>query len=202
MDTDTFMECLKSLSAYIETQNIEKPIILFVDGHSSHSTYDAAMYCSQNGTVLYCLLPHASHLTQPLDVGVFSQMQKKWKEAVVQFQMANPNAIPTKYIFPQLFRSVWFDINNKANLVAGFEAAGIFPLNSNILVDRLVSEKNPAISQQSTSHLPVLPVNRTPVPANQPNVPGNTPTVVPANQHIVPDNTLPVGACQPTYCAR
>ena len=44
----------------------KKPVVLFVDGHTSHST--ALTMCDDNGRILYGLHPHASHIIQPLGV--------------------------------------------------------------------------------------------------------------------------------------
>jgi hypothetical protein len=45
--------------------------LLICDGHDSHISTEWIAHCMDNNIVLMLLPPHSSHLTQPLDVGVF-----------------------------------------------------------------------------------------------------------------------------------
>ena len=45
--------------------------LLIIDGHDSHVTVEAIQFCVSHDIVLVCLPPYATHLLQPLDVGVF-----------------------------------------------------------------------------------------------------------------------------------
>ena len=45
---------------------------MICDGHDSHITASWIAHCMKNNVILMVLPPHSSHLTQPLDVGVFS----------------------------------------------------------------------------------------------------------------------------------
>ena len=44
---------------------------LILDGHHSHVTIEFMEYCGANQIALYCLPPHATHILQLLDVGLF-----------------------------------------------------------------------------------------------------------------------------------
>ena len=68
MDSELFVEFLKHVNAFVAEQSIQKPIILYVDGHSTHLSLEAAEYCNSNDIVLYCLFPNATHVLQPCDV--------------------------------------------------------------------------------------------------------------------------------------
>src|SRR5205085_6600715 len=54
----------------------EKYRLLICDGHDSHITADFIAHCMNNKILLMILPPHSSHLTQPLDVGVFGALKK------------------------------------------------------------------------------------------------------------------------------
>ena len=71
----------------------EHPVCLIVDGHSSHIDLDTSTFCEANGILLYCLPPHSSHVTQPLDVGLFSPLKKCWQHAVAELQCDITNTI-------------------------------------------------------------------------------------------------------------
>ena len=46
-----------------------RPVVLLVDGHSTHIDLETSKLCQEKGILLYCLPAHSSHITQPLDVG-------------------------------------------------------------------------------------------------------------------------------------
>jgi len=49
--------------------------LLICDGHDSHISAKFVAHCIENNICLFLLLPHSSHLLQPLDVGVFSPLK-------------------------------------------------------------------------------------------------------------------------------
>jgi len=50
--------------------------LLICDGHDSHISAKFVAYCIEHDICLFLLLPHSSHLLQPLDVGVFGPLKK------------------------------------------------------------------------------------------------------------------------------
>lgn len=79
MDSELFVPFPEHFSAFIDETSITTPAVPFVDGHSMHMTRAAAEFCA-NGIILYCLLPNATHILQPCDVGFFSPMKSAWKK--------------------------------------------------------------------------------------------------------------------------
>ena len=70
---------------YINKKEITKPVILTYDGHGSHLTYGTAKVAADNEVSLIFLIPHSSHVLQPLDVAIFHSLKlvgkdilKKW----------------------------------------------------------------------------------------------------------------------------
>jgi len=49
--------------------------MLILDGHGSHITYEFLLHCREHKIVLVRLIPHTSHLCQPLDVGLFRPLK-------------------------------------------------------------------------------------------------------------------------------
>ena len=56
--------------------------LLILDGHGSHITVEFVEYCLSHYIVVYCLPAHSTHLLQPLDVGLFSPLQKAYTSRV------------------------------------------------------------------------------------------------------------------------
>ena len=62
-----------------QTQHVKKPLLLLVDGHTSHtSLVETSTLCQENGIILYCCVAHASHLIQPLDQAFFGSIKPAW----------------------------------------------------------------------------------------------------------------------------
>ena len=53
----------------------QRPVLLLLDGHSSH--YHLSLICKavENGLILFCLSRHTTHLAQPLDKSCFSPLK-------------------------------------------------------------------------------------------------------------------------------
>ena len=49
--------------------------LLICDNHDSHISAKFVAHCIENNICLFLLLPHSSHLLQPLDMGVFSPLK-------------------------------------------------------------------------------------------------------------------------------
>ena len=52
-----------------------RPLLLIMDGHSSHYNPDTIHMAAEKGVVLFCLPPNTTHRTQPLDKGCFSPLK-------------------------------------------------------------------------------------------------------------------------------
>ena len=57
----------------------EKRRLIIYDGHDSHISAAFMRYCYDSNIAIFLLLPHSSHLIQPLDVSVFSPLKAAMK---------------------------------------------------------------------------------------------------------------------------
>ncbi|EDN03891.1 predicted protein [Histoplasma mississippiense (nom. inval.)] len=56
--------------------------LLLLDGFDSHCTFEFMDFCEKNNIIPFYLIPHTSHLLQPLDVGVFQAFKHHHSVAV------------------------------------------------------------------------------------------------------------------------
>ncbi|XP_069133297.1 uncharacterized protein [Argopecten irradians] len=56
MDQDLFVSFLEHFYMFVDDVNIEEPVILFIDGHSTHMTAQAARFCAEHRIALHCFL--------------------------------------------------------------------------------------------------------------------------------------------------
>ena len=108
---------------------VERPVVLLVDGHSTHIDVEISKFCRNNGIHLYCLPPHTSHITQPLDVGFFSSLKNSWGKACEKFKTDNPGIPLNKYSFAKVFKCAWIDCVKLSMFVNAFRQSGICPFN-------------------------------------------------------------------------
>ena len=56
--------------------------MLILDGFSSHMTYEFWQFAKRKRILLFQLSLHSTHLTQPLDVGIFQPFKHHHTEAI------------------------------------------------------------------------------------------------------------------------
>jgi hypothetical protein len=169
MDSETFLVFLTSLNDFVLEKQIKKPVIIFVDGHTTHCSFAAAQYCHDHSIILYCLIPHSSHITQPLDVGVFGPMKATYKKCVAQWQLDNPDKVPSKHFFPEVFFKTWQEAAVPGNCISGFRHSGIYPFMDKLALDRFPSTTVTAIPMP-VEH-PAPPMNPAPQDTVMPSEP-------------------------------
>lgn len=120
-------------------EQIQLPIILFIDGHKSHVSLNLSDFCAANQIVLIGLYPNSTYLTQPMDVGVFKSLNTSWEKTAKQWRLdRNFQKIEKKDVAPILNDSIRA-INYPELLKTAFEKSGLFPFNSeNINFSRIL----------------------------------------------------------------
>ena len=126
----TFVNWLQSL--FIPSLPQERPVLLILDGHTSHLSYEVRIIARDNGVHLLKLPPHLTHLLQPLDLSVFKPMKSAWDAATSDFVRRERRAIARRD-FPGLLHTVWRKGYKEENAVKGFEKAGIIPFNPDVI---------------------------------------------------------------------
>ena len=58
-----------------------RSLLLLLDGHSSHYELDTLKFAKANDVIIFCLSPHTSHGSQPLDPSVFGPLKRQWADA-------------------------------------------------------------------------------------------------------------------------
>ena len=106
-----------------------RPVVLLIDGHSSHIDYHTTLFCHENQIHLFRFPPHTSHALQPTDRGYFGSFKSNFSKEVAKFTVEHPGASITKRTFPTIFMKA-FEITCRAVIVtASFRATGIWPTN-------------------------------------------------------------------------
>lgn len=146
------------------------------DNLSSHFSVKVLQEAKDNNIKFLCLPPNSTHLAQPLDVAFFAPLKSAWKKVITSFKTKYPGkSIVDKKIFPSMLREVLtlptFTPHISTNIISGFKATGIFPLNITPLLQRLAGNKSDALLHSPRTTLPTC--TATPTTATTNTIAGN-----------------------------
>ena len=114
---------------FLRYAHASRPLLLLLDGHSSHYCLDTIQLATENEIIIFTLPPNTTHLTQPLDKGVFGPLKVHWKQVCRDHLVSHPGQVVNLYNFVRLFSKAWVESMTVNNIAAGFEITGIYPLN-------------------------------------------------------------------------
>ena len=107
-----------------------RPLLLLLDGHSTHYQPEVVRLARDHDIIMLCLPPHTTHEARPLDCGVFKPLKAQWTNVCHQYCQKNPGKVISKFDFNLLFSHSWLKALTSANTVAGFRTCGVYPFNS------------------------------------------------------------------------
>ena len=102
-----------------------RPVILLIDGHSSHIDLHTSKLCRDNDIHLFRLPPHTSHVIQPCDKYFFASFKKNWINEVSDFGILHPGVNVTKRTFGGIFSEAYRKTSSVATVQDSFKATGI-----------------------------------------------------------------------------
>lgn len=124
-----------------------RPLLLLMDGHSSHYCPATIRSAAQERVILFSLPPNTTHITQPLDKAVFGPLKVFWKHACHNFLVKNPGKRISKENFSSIFSEVWIQTMTPKNILSGFHTTGIYPPDRNAIT--LPFESAPNLAQET-----------------------------------------------------
>ncbi|KAB0790262.1 hypothetical protein PPYR_15400 [Photinus pyralis] len=133
------------------------PKVLLGDNLASHISYNVVKVCQDNNIRFVLLPPNSTHLTQPLDVTCFRPIKNSWRK-ILQKWKKNHKGVIRKDHFPRLLRQALNEIkdNGRNNIIFGFAATGLHPLQRLKVLNRLPNEDevdNPEVDATMTRSL-------------------------------------------------
>jgi hypothetical protein len=131
--------------------------LLLLDGHESHKTYEFLDFCVQHKILVYFLRPHTSHITQPLDVGVF-QAYKHWHGEQIGMAYGQGIATTTKVDFLDRLTEIRRRTFKKSTIQSGWRRTGLYPWDPDVVLRRLQPQTTPEPPEQTYRGLLPSPV--------------------------------------------
>lgn len=129
MTQETFYEFMTNIfEPWLTKENIPRPVVFFLDGHTSHLSLPLRHFCKEKQIELVALFPNATHLLQPMDVAVFRSLKASWRQKVGEWRMAHDGAQVEKHQFPVVLKGALESIS-PSSIQNGFKACGLLPWN-------------------------------------------------------------------------
>lgn len=144
----------------------EQPATLILyDGHKSHISLTLTEWAKKRNVILFVLPPHTSHITQPLDVGVFGPFKAYYNTECQTYLHNNPGISISRYEVADLTAKPYIKAVCPANVISAFRKSGIYPFDSHAIT--------PSETAPSTIYITESPQNHPSTPTTC-NVPDET----------------------------
>lgn len=130
-NTSIFDQFMKShFTRYVQGNG---PYLVLYDGHRSHVNKSLIDWARERGYILFVLPPHTSHLLQPLDLGCFGPFARMYGLECQAFLKKNVGRIITRNDICSLAGKAYGKTLTPNNIRSSFRAAGIYPLNKDVV---------------------------------------------------------------------
>lgn len=143
MTADCFYKYVTTIFyPWLVKNKIEFPVILYMDGHSSHLTQKLSQFCREKKIELVALYPNATHILQPLDVPVFSPLKKIYKKTIDEWRIENATQRLTRETFaPVLKKTIDALPHSETTIRNGFKTCGLFPFSPDQVDFNILNKK-------------------------------------------------------------
>ncbi len=105
MDQELFRHWLKD--HFLRYAVPSRPLLLLLDGHSSHYDPVSVELAKEEDVIVFCLPPHTTQDSQPLDCTVFGPLKRHWSDVCHNFQQRNPGVVVSKLNLSSLLLQAW-----------------------------------------------------------------------------------------------
>ena len=147
-----------------------KKVVLFVDGHVSHKSYEAIEYARANGIEMISFPPHTTHKLQPLDKTYFGPLKQYYVQACDRWTVNHPGKRICFYSIAGLFAEAFAKASTLDKGVAGFSSCGLWPFNPDVFTEAdftpsmMTDDGNEHIAFTSDATSPASPITRATLP--------------------------------------
>ena len=137
-----------------------RPLLLLMDGHSSHYCPETIKLAMEEDVILFTLPPNTTHITQPLDKGIFGSLKMKWRQIVHDYRVSHPGQVVTQYNFCRLFSKAWVESMTPVNVCSGFKTTGKYPLDPGAMKIPCQEKESESKFIEDVSKVPYTPAKR------------------------------------------
>nr|CAI5845151.1 unnamed protein product [Callosobruchus analis] len=97
-------------------------VILFLDGHKSHLSYQLSLLCNKLQIEVISLYPNATEF-----YSLVMPMKEAWRQTVLEWEEEHPGEVVNKAVLAKILEKA-ININTKTETVVnGFKVCGLYP---------------------------------------------------------------------------
>ncbi|CAB1118916.1 unnamed protein product [Ectocarpus sp. CCAP 1310/34] len=141
IQSHVFLDYPRDLCEQLDARGLQGNIALVLDGHASHTTFDAISLAISLDIDLFQLPSHTSHITQPLDVGTFGTFKKELTRVLTAYPLKIGGRSPVKRDMAGVIAEACRGSFTPANNMAAFKGSGLWPVNVEKAINRLHSKR-------------------------------------------------------------
>lgn len=132
MTAETFLQYFENVFyPYLTKKGTAFPVLVFLDGHTSHLTLELSRFCKEKQIIIVCLYPNTTHILQPLDVSVFFPLKTKWRKVLQMWRIEHEGEEIKKKDVPTVLHKILHEHSFTEAVVNGFRVCGLFPFDPN-----------------------------------------------------------------------
>ena len=151
MDSEIFLNWFQH--HFLVHSPLLRAILVLLDGHSTHYNLGFVRRAAEEKVIVFCLPPNTTHLTQPLDKGIFGPLKTYWNQECQSFMSKNPGRYVTEYDFMPLFSKTI------PNIMSAFHTTDVYPFDHNAIeVTHSIPHINNPISLTERTGLAFIPL--------------------------------------------
>jgi hypothetical protein len=129
-----FLKWMKEFVNHVHPTE-DNPVLLIVDGHSSHKDLEVILFARENHVHMLSLPPHTTHMLQPLDRAVMKPFKDAYNEACGAWMRKYHYLKLSLDCIAGLVDNAFTKICRMEIAKKAFECTGIYPLNRGIFTD-------------------------------------------------------------------
>ena len=132
ISSETLFEYLvNSFDEWLTEHDVERPVLLWSDWHSSRLNYHTISETLSKGIVLMGLPRNCTHVLQPLDTHIFKPLKDSWRDQVAELSFRD--VYIKKDNFGQYFFPFYenFMARSRNNIMKSFVDCGLCPMDPN-----------------------------------------------------------------------
>ncbi|XP_058836948.1 uncharacterized protein LOC131693263 [Topomyia yanbarensis] len=131
MTKEAFMGYITNVfHPYLIREKVQLPVVLFVDGHRSHTPFETAEECVKLDIILISLYANSTHILQPADVAIFRSLKASWTNQVRIWQAEHPGKTIRLDEFGCILEMAINSSFKSKTVINGFRACGLYPFNA------------------------------------------------------------------------
>jgi len=151
--TDWLRQCFEPLTREKANGRMR---LLISDGHDSHISADWLTHCFENRIIPALLVPHSSHLTQPLDIGIFGPLKKVLSKKLAPLLLTQVRRVQ-KPEWLSAYIEAHHDVFNSRNIQNSFAGAGLVPFDPQKVLRRIPPPTPPPLPIPDSHGAPTTP---------------------------------------------